>query len=73
VQFQYANLDDYLRIVRFIHGNSARWVKIHEQTGKDPGLIRSVVFMIKNGVYYGFTHLYVVLKSFLTKIKNVYA
>jgi cellulose synthase (UDP-forming) len=71
VKFHYSDLDDYLRIVRFIHGDSLRWVKIHEDTANDPGLIRSAIIMVKIGVYYGVSHIYVVLTSFFKKI-NVY-
>jgi cellulose synthase (UDP-forming) len=73
VKFHYAGLDEYLRLVRFIHGDSSRWVKIHETTGSDPGLIRSVIFMVRIGVYHGFSHIYVVLRSSFKKIINVYA
>jgi cellulose synthase (UDP-forming) len=73
VKFHCADLNEYLRIVRFIHGDSSRWVKIHEDTGNDPGLIRSVIFMVKIGVYHGVSHIYVVLTSFFKKIIiNVY-
>lgn len=72
VKFHYSGLEEYLRIVRFIHGDSSRWVKIHEDTGNNPGLARSVVFMVKIGVYHGVSHIYVVLASFFKKIINVY-
>ena len=72
VKFKYADLNEYRRIVRFIHGDSSRWVKIHEQTGNDPGLIRSVYFMVKIGFYYGVSHIAVVLTSFFKKIIHTY-
>jgi len=72
VKFHCSDPDSYLRIVRFIHGDSSRWIKIHEDTGNDPGLIRSVVFMVKIGVYHGVSHIYVVMTSLFKKIINVY-
>jgi cellulose synthase (UDP-forming) len=72
VKFHTENLDDYLDLVRFIHGDSSRWINIYDATGKDPGLIKSVIFMIRIGVYHGISHIYVALKSYFQKIINVY-
>lgn len=72
VKFDYANQDEYLSLVKFIHGDSARWVKIYEDTDNNPGLIISIIFMIRTGVSYGVSHIYVVLASFLKKIRNAY-
>jgi len=72
VKFEVSDLADYLRVVKFIHGDSSRWVKIHEDTSNDPGLIKSIVFMVKIGVYHGVSHIHVVLTSFFKKIINVY-
>jgi cellulose synthase (UDP-forming) len=72
VKFHYSDLDDYLKIVRFIHGDSSKWVKIYEDTANDPGLTRSVIYMVKIGVYHGISHIYVVLTSLFKKLVNVY-
>lgn len=72
IKFLYSNLNDYLNIVRFIHGDSSRWIKIYEDTANDPGLTRSVVIMVKIGVSHGFSHISVVLKSFFKKLVNIY-
>lgn len=72
VKFNYANQDEYLNLVKFIHGDSSRWVGIYEETSTNPGLIRSIFFMIKIGVYHGSSHLYVVLRTLFNHSKKAY-
>lgn len=72
VKFHFANIDEYLPIVKLVHGDSSRWVNIYEGTGNNPGLISSIIFMINTGVYHGLNHLYVVLKNLFNQLKNAY-
>ncbi|MDO8845187.1 UDP-forming cellulose synthase catalytic subunit [Methylicorpusculum sp.] len=70
IKFLYADLDEFVRIVRFVHGDSFRWIKIQELAGNDPGLLKSMVFMTKIGIYYGLSHIKWVLSSTNRKIKR---
>lgn len=56
IKFSYASIDEFVKIVRFIHGDSSRWVNIQEEAGKDPGLLTSMLFMIRVGIYSGLEH-----------------
>ncbi len=73
VKFNYANQDEYLSLVKFIHGDSSRWIGIYEGTNNNPGLINTILFMIKIGVYHGVSHIYVALRTFFNQFKNAYA
>lgn len=72
VKFHFANIDEYLHIVKFIHGDSARWVSIYEGTNNNPGLISTIFFMIKIGVYHGVSHIHVALRILFQQLKNTY-
>lgn len=73
VEFKYVNTEEYLDIVRFVHGDSSRWIKIQQDVTNDPGLIKSMAFMIGIGIYHGTSHIKMSLSSTLKKIITIYA
>jgi len=64
IRFIYADIEEYRALVRFIHGDSARWQKIQTDIGKDPGLLKTMRFMIAIGFSHGFNHLRFAFQSF---------
>ncbi|MGR9117000.1 MAG: glycosyltransferase family 2 protein, partial [Gammaproteobacteria bacterium] len=67
IKFIYSTLDEYLNIVKFVHGDSSRWAKIQQDSANDPGLIKSMAFMVNIGIYYGISHIKIALSSLLKK------
>ena len=67
IKFQYSSTEEYLDIVRFIHGDSSRWMKLQQDAASDPGLIKSMAFMISIGFYSGISHIKIALLSVLKK------
>lgn len=57
IKFDYANLQEYADIVRFVHGDSSRWVSLQNRISSDSGLWESMRVMIMTGIYYGLLHL----------------
>ena len=56
IKFSYVSIDEFVKVVRFVHGDSSRWVNIQENSGNDPGLLASMLFMIRVGVCSGLEH-----------------
>lgn len=71
IKFKYANIEEYRSIVRFVHGDSSRWLKIQQAIGKDPGLFKTILFMTEIGLFYGFNHLKLALQTSKTTNKHV--
>jgi len=69
IKFQHANIEEYRSVVRLVHGDSSRWIKIQEDIGKDPGLFRTMLFMSTIGLSHGFNHIRLAFKSF--KFRNL--
>ncbi len=69
IRFKCANIDDFRNVVRFVHGDSSRWLEVQELAGQDPGLIKTIFIMTKTGLYYGFSHIKLAVKLF-TKVKD---
>ena len=71
IKFKYSTTEEYLNIVRFIHGDSSRWLKIQRDATNHPGLLKSMVFMINIGIYSGISHIKVALLSILKNNKKL--
>lgn len=67
IKLIYADIEEYRALVRFIYGDSARWQKIQTDIGKDPGLLKTMRFMIVIGFVHGLNHLRFALQSFKFK------
>ncbi|PKM11035.1 MAG: cellulose synthase catalytic subunit (UDP-forming) [Gammaproteobacteria bacterium HGW-Gammaproteobacteria-3] len=73
VKYEHSTPQEYLNIVRFVHGDSGKWVRIQQNLGTDPGLIKSMSFMVNIGVYHGLSHIKRALSSTFKKIIIRYA
>ena len=66
IKFKYSDIEEYRSLVRFIHGDSDRWLKIQTDIGTDPGLLKTMQFMITIGLSHGFNHIRFAFQSFKT-------
>lgn len=57
IKFDYSDLQEYADIVRFVHGDSSRWLSLQDQANHDSGLLESMRVMILTGIYYGLLHI----------------
>ena len=64
IQFKPADIDEYRSVVRLVHGDSSRWMKIQQDIGKDPGLFRTMLFMSTIGLSHGINHIRLAFQSF---------
>lgn len=69
IKFKIADMNDFRRVVRFVHGDSTRWVELQTLVGQDPGLIRSIFILAKTGIYFGFSHIKLAVKSHINQQK----
>lgn len=69
IRFVSSSIAEYRRVVRFVHGDSERWQWLVNSAGQDPGLLKTIVFMIKTGVYHGLVHIRLLFTS-TTKRKD---
>ena len=67
IKFDYSSLSEFVDIVRFVHGDSSRWILIQDSVSHDPGLIKTMFFMIRIGVYSGLIHFKQLITSFFSK------
>ena len=67
IKFDYTSLSDFVDIVRFVHGDSSRWQLIQDSVSHDPGLVKTMFFMIRIGVFSGFIHIKQLITSFFPK------
>jgi len=63
IEFKYSNIEEYRSLVRFIYGDSDRWLKIQTNIGTDPGLLKTIQFMVTIGISHGFNHIRFALQS----------
>ncbi|MGZ4958769.1 MAG: UDP-forming cellulose synthase catalytic subunit [Methylomonas sp.] len=63
IRFKPANIAEYCSVVRLVHGHSERWIKIQQDIGKDPGLIRTMLFMTTIGLSHGINHIRLAFQS----------
>ncbi|MGY6276485.1 UDP-forming cellulose synthase catalytic subunit [Methylomonas sp. MgM2] len=57
IEFVYSDIEEYRSLVKFIYGDSQRWLEIQAGIGKDPGLLKTIKFMITIGLSHGFNHI----------------
>lgn len=70
IKFVYETTEEFLNIVKFVHGDSSKWTSIQDTVSKDPGLLKSMIFMTKVGMSRGIIHLKRAI--FQTKKKKKY-
>ncbi|MBS3965224.1 MAG: UDP-forming cellulose synthase catalytic subunit [Methylomonas sp.] len=70
IKLCYTNLEEFSRIVRLIYGDSERWMNMQFVLGTDPGLLKTVAFVVRSGAAHGIHHFERLLK--LTFGRNSY-
>ncbi len=64
LKFSCSGLDEFIKIVHFVHGDSSRWVLIQEGENNDIGLAKTMIIMIRIGFYYGLSHIKLIVTSY---------
>ena len=68
IKFDISDLSQFVDIVRFVHGDSSRWIYILDNVSTNPGLLKSMILMVRIGLYYGLIHIRLLLTAFFPKI-----
>lgn len=67
IKFLHADMPEFVRVVRFVHGDSSRWVDLQELVSANPGLLKTIAYMITIGIKHGLTHILIILSSLFKK------
>jgi len=67
VKFTHIDLDEFKKIVLFVHGDSSRWVTIQAHDSYEPGVLTTMFIMTRVGFYYGFSHIKLIFISLFSE------
>ncbi len=67
LKFNCSGLNEFVKIVRFVHGDSSRWILIQESESNNPGLLKTMIIMIRTGFYYGLSHIKYIVNSYFLR------